>query len=96
MTSVYGTTDTKLIETGTSIKDSRDDFEKYILCICNCIDIVLEVNGRCYIKTIKSVMYHFNYVHCGVEVLSMSKRSMDKVSDVSDDCGAKTYYQDTY
>ena len=40
-------------------------------------------------------MYHFNYVHCGVETLSMSKRIMDKVFDVSNDCGVKIYYQYT-
>ena len=40
-------------------------------------------------------MSHFNYVHCGVEILSMSKRIMDKVFDVSNECGVKIYYQDT-
>ena len=40
-------------------------------------------------------MSHFNYVHCGVEILSMSKRIMNKVVDVSNDCGVKTYYRDT-
>ena len=40
-------------------------------------------------------MSHFNYVHCGVETVSMSKRVMNKVFDVSHDCGAKIYYQDT-
>ena len=41
-------------------------------------------------------MSHFDYVHCGVEILSMSKRIMNKVVDVSNDCGVKLYYQDTY
>ena len=46
-------------------------------------------------QTVISVMSHFNYVHCGVELLSMSKRIMNKVFDVSNDCGVKTYYQYT-
>ena len=41
-------------------------------------------------------MSHFNYVHCGVEILAMSKRIMNKVFDVSNGCGVKIYYQDTY
>ena len=40
-------------------------------------------------------MSHYNYVHAGVEILSMSKRIMNKVFDASYDCGVKTYYQDT-
>ena len=40
-------------------------------------------------------MSHFNYVHCGVEILSMSKRIMNKVFSCADDLGLKIYYQDT-
>ena len=50
---------------------------------------------RYYIKKVKSLMGHFDYVHCGVETLSMSKWVMDKVFDCSSDCGVKVYYQDT-
>ena len=40
-------------------------------------------------------MSHYNYLHAGVEILSMSKRIMDKVFEVSNDCGVKIHYQDT-
>ena len=40
-------------------------------------------------------MSHFNYVHCGVEILSMSKRIMNKVFCCADDVGVKIYYQYT-
>ena len=40
-------------------------------------------------------MSHFNYAHCGVEILSMSKRITNKVFDVSNDCNVKVVYQDT-
>ena len=59
-------------------------------------DSVLEVNGRYYIKKVKSVMSHFNYVYCGVGIVSMSKGIMNKVFDVSNDCGVKIYHQYTY
>ena len=95
MNSMYGKTMIKPIETATIIKDSQHDFEKYVSLNYNCIDSVLEVNGRHCIKTVKSVMYHYNYVHAGVEILSMFKRIMNKVFEVSNDCGVKMYYQDT-
>ena len=92
---MYGKTIIKPVETYTIIKDNREDFEKYISYNYNYVDSVLEVNGRYYIKKVKSVMSHFNYVHCGVEILSMSKRIMNKVFSCADDVGIKIYYQDT-
>ena len=46
-------------------------------------------------KKVKSILSHYNYVHCGVEILSMSKRIMNKVFSCADDCQIKIYYQDT-
>ena len=40
-------------------------------------------------------MPHFKYVHCGVEILPMSKRVMDKLFSCSDDLNINIYYQDT-
>ena len=92
---MYGKTIIKPVETDTIIKANRDDFEQQISYNYNYIDSVLEVNGRYYIKKVKSVMSHFNYVHCGVDILSMSKRIMHKVFSCADDVGVKIYYQDT-
>ena len=47
------------------------------------------------LKTVKSVMPHFNYIHCEVETLSMSKRITNKVFSCADDCNVKMYYQYT-
>lgn len=47
------------------------------------------------VKTIKSVSDHFNNAHCGVEVLSMSKRIMNEVMTLAEDKEFKIYYQDT-
>ena len=58
MSSMYGETIIKPIETYTVIKDSQHDFGKYVSLVYNYIDSVLEVNGRYYIKKVKSVMSH--------------------------------------
>ena len=86
----------KPVEAGTIIKEnSKYDFDKYISPNYNYIDNALEVNGRCCIKKVVSVMSRFKYVNCGVEILSMSERIMNKVFDVSNGCGVKIHYQDT-
>ena len=95
MNSMHDNTMIKPIETDTIIKDGQHYFEKYVSLNYNYIDSVLEFNGRYYIKKVKSVMSHYNCVHAGVEILSMSKRIMNKVFEVSNDCGVKTYYQGT-
>ena len=92
---MYGETLLKPIETDTAIKYIEDEFEKHCSLNYNYIDSALEVNGRYHIKKVKPVMSHCNYVHAGVEILSMPKRIMNKVFDVSYDCGVKIYYQDT-
>ena len=95
MNSVYGTTIIKPVETDTIIKDSRCGFEKCCSLDYDYLDNALEANGRYYTKEVKSVMSHFNYVHCGVGIPPMSKRIMNKVLDVSNDCGVQIYYQGT-
>ena len=95
MNSMYGKPINKPIETYTIIKYSQHDSDKYVSLKYNRIDSVLEINGRYDIKNIKSVMSHYHYVHAGVEILSMSKRIMNKVFSCSSDCGVKIDYRDT-
>ena len=95
MDSMYGKTIIKQVETDTTVKDNRDDFEKYISYNYNCTDSVIEVNGKFCIKKVKPILSHFNYVHCGVEILSMSKRIMNKIFSCADDCDIMMWYQDT-
>ena len=47
------------------------------------------------LTNVKSMLSHFNYVHCGVEIVYMSKRIMNKVFSCTDDFNIKIYYQDT-
>ena len=93
--SMHGKTLIKPVEPYTSVKGNRDDFEKYISYNDNYIDSVIEVNDNLYTKKVKPILSHFNYVHCGVEMLNMSKRIMNKVFSCADDCDIKIYYQDT-
>ena len=95
MNSMYGETIIKPVETDTIVKDSQVDFGKYVSYNCSYINSVMEVNGTYCVKQVKPVLSHYNYVHCGVEILSMSKRIMNKVFSCADDCGVNTYYQDT-
>ena len=85
----------KPVEIDTIIRLSRDDVDNYISLNYNYVDNALVVNGRYCITKVKPVMSHFDYVHCGVEIISMSKRSMNKVFDVYYDCGVKIHFQDT-
>jgi hypothetical protein len=47
------------------------------------------------IKLIKVINEHFNLVHCGVEVLSTSKKIMNEVMCLAEDLDIDMYYTDT-
>ena len=72
-----------------------DDFEKHTSYNYDYIDSVIEINGEPYVKNAKSILSHFHYAHCGVEILNMGKRIMNKVFSCADGCDIKIYYQDT-
>ena len=96
--SMYGKTIIKPVDTDTIVKGNRDDFDKCISWNYSYIDSVIElfiINNFVYIKRVKSIWWHYNYVHCGVEILSMSKRIMNKVFSCADDCDIQVYCQDT-
>ena len=43
----------------------------------------------------KPILSHYSCVHCGVEILPMSKNIVNCVCGCANDCGFKTYHQDT-
>ena len=63
MNSMYGKTIIKPVETDTIVKDNTEDSGNYISYNYNYIDPVIEVNGTYYIKQVKSILSHYNYVH---------------------------------
>ena len=69
--------------------------KQYISYNYNYIDSVIEVNGKFYIEKVKPILSHFHYVHCGIDILSMSKLIMNSVFSCVYDLNIKIYYQDT-
>ena len=94
MNSMFGKTILKPIETETIVKQEKD-YHKYVSFNYNYIQSSVKVGDRYYIKKIKSILNHFNYSHCGVEILSMSKRIMNEVMTLAEDEGLNIWYQDT-
>ena len=75
-------------EKDSSIK--YDDVKKYVDELPH-----NRYHDKYYVKKIKSIINHYNYCHCGVEILSMSKRIMNEVMCLAEDFKLSIYYQDT-
>lgn len=59
-------------------------------------DITPQANEQGYrIKLVKPINEHFNRVHIGIQVLSMSKRIMNEVMCLAEDNNIQMFYQDT-
>jgi hypothetical protein len=104
MNSAYGKTLLKPIEDKTVIK-SHKDMQTFVQRNYNFIKTIDYLNtkdeeeqtayDKAKIKIIKPIDTHFNNCHCGVEILAMSKRIMNRVMCLADDCKIPIYYQDT-
>ena len=98
MNSSYGKTLLKPIESNTRVFDSKKDMNKFVSTY---FDSVIDAhtitynNSKWVVNTIKSISNHFNVVHVGVEILSMSKRIMNEVMCLGEELGLHMYYQDT-
>ena len=94
MNRAYGKTILKPIRTETVVR-TETDFHKYVCFKYNYIQSSIKVGDRYYIKKNKTIFSHFNYVHCGVEIRSTSKRIMNQVMALAEDEGLNIWYQDT-
>lgn len=95
MNSAYGKTLLKAHET-ESKHVKQKDLEKHVLKHYNHIKDFYPLNNNQWkVNHYKSVDNHFNNAHCGVEVLSTSKRIMNEVMCLAEDKGLELYYQDT-
>ena len=96
MNSCYGKTALKEINED-AIYQSNATFEGYVADNYNWIkEAVRTEDGQGYrVKVIKPINTHFNRVHIGIQILSMSKRIMSEVMCLADDEKLKIYYQDT-
>ena len=97
MNSAYGKTLLKPVETETIIFDSRRKLMKYVKLNYNYVQEYTKVYGcdKFVLKRVKPINEHFNSVHIGTEILSMSKRIMNEVMCLAEDLGLQIFYQDT-
>ena len=101
MNSFYG----KLIQKpiGKDYRWVRGETElwKFISYRRNCVNYWTKIGRdtpqrQLYMIEIKRSTYnHYNMAHLGVEILSMSKRLMNRVMCLAEDLGVECYYQDT-
>lgn len=97
MNSAYGKTILKPIEKDIKIVTGKDNKKKEIIYNYNSIIEVHKIKNckKYVVHKLKPINNHFNNVHCGVSVLSMSKRIMNEVMCLAEDIDLKIYYQDT-
>jgi hypothetical protein len=76
---------------------SNDEFESFMSRRYNWIKKAVQCeNGNGYrITSTSPVFSHFNRVHIGIQILSMSKRIMNEVMTTAEDNQMPIYYQDT-
>jgi hypothetical protein len=96
MNSSYGKTALKEINEDVKYVSNKN-FDTYLNRNYNWIKEIVETeNQQGYrIKLCKSINTHFNRVHIGIQILSMSKRIMNEVMCLAEDNKIKMFYQDT-
>jgi len=95
MNSSYGKSYLKPIDSD-SYYIKEEDYWDYMDRNYNYVkESVLMPNGMYKIDVVKSIDDHFNNVHIGVEILSMSKRIMYEVMYLAEDLNLSMYYTDT-
>ena len=94
--SCYGKTALKEIAEENAYVGKKE-FDEYIVRHYNWIKEAVESHdGKRYrITKVKAVNQHFNRVHIGIQILSMSKRIMNEVMTLAEDEGHTIYYTDT-
>ena len=96
MNSGYGKSIMKEIETENKFFNTKESFKKYLSKNYNYINEYTEYgNGKYKVKKIKPFNQHFNLAQVGSEILSMSKRIMNRVICLAEDSGLKILYTDT-
>ena len=95
MNSAYGKTLLKPFDTDKEyIKEHKLD--KFLIRHYDSVTNCVELHDKSYeVSLLKPIIEHYNLVHIGVEVLSMSKRIMNEVMCLAEDNNINIYYQDT-
>ena len=99
MNGAYGKTLQGAYDEQVIFKCGEDKLQDYISKNYNFIDNYVMYDDGDYkkyrVQLTKPINSIFNNVHCGVEVLGMSKRIMNEVMCLAEDNNMKIYYQDT-
>ena len=75
---------------------NKDEAETYIARNYSAIHSIVDVGtNKQVIKTHKAIEEHYVPIHCGIEVLSWSKRIMNEVICLAEDIDIPIFYQDT-
>jgi len=94
MNSAYGKSLLAPIEHDIVVK-TQAEFEQFVLRKYDFITQIDQVGDKYFFKLKKTINDHFNSVHVGCEILSMSKRIMNEVMTLAEDNQLDIYYQDT-
>jgi hypothetical protein len=74
---------------------NKENFNKYLYNNFNTIKHAKKLSDNQYLITQYSPDDSYNRAHCGIAILSMSKRIMNEVMGVANDENINIYYQDT-
>lgn len=74
---------------------SKKDFNKYMYNNFNTIKHAKKLSDNQYLITQYDADKSYNRAHCGIAILSMSKRIMNEVMNEANDADINIYYQDT-
>jgi hypothetical protein len=95
MNSSYGKSIMKPVDSESRFFDKDDEFETFLSRQYNWITSYAKFGTKTKVKTVKTLIDHFNIAQVGVSILSMSKRIMNEVMCLAEDKGLQIFYQDT-
>ena len=95
MNSGYGKSIMKPIDSESRIFDNEDTFNIYLSRNYNWITSWCKFGSKTEVKSVKTLVSHFNIAQVGTMILSWSKRIMNEVMTTAEDNGLEIYYQDT-
>lgn len=95
MNSGYGKSIMKPVETESRIFDDEEKFNIYLSRNYNWITSWCKFGAKTEVKSVKTLVSHFNIAQVGTMILAWSKRIMNEVMTTAEDNGLEIYYQDT-
>ncbi len=96
MNSFYGKLIMRAIDKKYSFVYGKKNFNKFLSYHYNTIKNYINITeGMVIFEEFKPTSEHFSMPHCGVEVLSMSKRIVNEVMCLSEELGVEMFYTDT-